>query len=207
MDAFLGVLGTIGLIVCLISLVKKKEKKKWGIGLGISLVALIVAFSINPSINDSNKTKKDDDNLKVEENTDDKQKTFSEKDEENETQKEEQSNDSSKNQNNANVIIDKSILEGNIGEGETIEEFSSKDNNLFIKVNLGEGNNSISKEDLAYSRFSSLTDELLKDDSWNNVNVEFVGVGKITMNKSQAVVNEFNLKHFKTEDIMKNFKK
>jgi len=94
----------------------------------------------------------------------------------------------------------KEHLSGSIGEGEEITEIKIDGNDIFITVDLGDN----SDKDLACSRYSSITDKLLEDEFWNDITIEFVGVGKLTMNSSQAKTNEFGGKYFDSLYIYEN---
>ena len=85
-------------------------------------------------------------------------------------------------------------------EGEEITEIKIDGNDIFITVDLGDN----SDKDLACSRYSSITDKLLEDEFWNDITIEFVGVGKLTMNSSQAKTNEFGGKYFDSLYIYEN---
>lgn len=98
-----------------------------------------------------------------------------------------------------------SIISKNIGEDEKILEIVVGGKDIFIEVDLGE-EGILPMEDLAYTRYSSITDALLEQDYWNDITVEFKDVGKITMNTKNAKANEYG-KYFDTLDIMDNFTK
>lgn len=101
----------------------------------------------------------------------------------------------------------KESIVGCVGEGEEITDVVIDGKDIVIKVDLGEEDDTmpISIEDLAITRYSSITDKLLEQDCWNDIKIEFKDVGEITLNTEVAEENEFG-KYFDTLEIMDNFK-
>lgn len=98
----------------------------------------------------------------------------------------------------------KEIIDMNIGAEDILLDIKVEGRDILIKVKLGEAA-PFDVKDLAISRYSSITDELLENSYWENVSVEFVDVGTITMNSSQAIEGEYG-RYFESLDIEENFK-
>lgn len=97
------------------------------------------------------------------------------------------------------------ILVDSIGQGEAIENIKLEDNNIFITVELGI-KDKLQLEDLALSRYSSITDTLLDtDEHLNNITIEFLDVGTITKNTKEVITNEYGGRYFEvdTNDLKK----
>lgn len=60
-------------------------------------------------------------------------------------------------------------------------------------------------EDLAPNHYSQLTDELLDHEGWQTLTIEYVGVGTISMNKTQSEQNEYGV-YFPMLEIEKSLK-
>ncbi|MBP2032579.1 ABC-type Fe3+-hydroxamate transport system substrate-binding protein [Clostridium algifaecis] len=119
----------------------------------------------------------------------------------------------SQNTNNSgkNISADEiNSISGELGENEILQEVSTKNREIDLKFNLGNKTDRLTMEDLAYSRYSSVTDYLLNTGKWDVITVDFINVGKITMNISEAVSQNISgkeEKHFPLETIMKKFQK
>ena len=107
------------------------------------------------------------------------------------------------------VIEDiKEAIKGSVdSENETITEVVLKDNILSIVVDLSKANPSpLTIEDLAISRTSSITDDILElkdyDDKWKEIVVDFGDIGKITNSKEEIKENEYGLRYFATENFV-----
>lgn len=103
----------------------------------------------------------------------------------------------------------KEKLKDELGEGELIKDISVKGQELILKVDLGNQTNGLPIKDLAETRYSSLTDYLLSNGQWQSITVDFIGVGKVSMDVSNAQEKEINgvkMKYFSGEDISENFK-
>lgn len=96
----------------------------------------------------------------------------------------------------------KALVDASIGIDDKITDVKIKDGNITIYVNLADSS-LIGMTDLAVSRYSSISDELLKYNNWNNLTVVFDGVGKITMNSKEAILTEYNDKCFDIPEIEK----
>lgn len=83
----------------------------------------------------------------------------------------------------------KEVADGGIGEGESITGIEFDGSDLRIIVDLSEADKTFPVEDLALSRISSITDEVLSLEdkyynTWETVTVDFGPVGKATLDKS-----------------------
>ncbi|KXH86926.1 hypothetical protein [Sporosarcina sp. HYO08] len=65
--------------------------------------------------------------------------------------------------------------------------------------------NMFSAEDIAVNRYSQLSDELLDHEGWETLTIEFVGVGTISMNRSEKETNEYG-DYFPTLEIENRLK-
>lgn len=141
-------------------------------------------------------SKSSNDNTKEKTKSDDKAKTLVE-------------NIESQEKDNSTNGIKQNIL-GNLGQGETLQDMSIKDREISLKVNLGDNTNGLSKEDLACSRYSSVTDYLLDTGKFDTITVDFINVGKITMNVSESSSQNISgkeKKYFPLEEITKKLQK
>ena len=97
------------------------------------------------------------------------------------------------------------ILQGKIGEDESITSVTLKDGDLCVTVDLSKTNpEPLTIGDLAISRTGSITDAILTltdyDSLWNTITIDFEDVGKITNSKDQIKVNEFGGRYFSSEN-------
>ena len=87
-------------------------------------------------------------------------------------------------------------IEGALGKGESVKEITLYNSDLCLVVDLGSTAPSpLSFEDLAESRFSSLSDAILDvteyDDLWTSITVDFGDIGYATNTKSDILESEF----------------
>ena len=95
-----------------------------------------------------------------------------------------------------------------VGESDKIADLSIDAEKGLININLELGDPApITYEDLANSRISSITDELLNDKSIQNIHIDIKGIGKIELLTSDAATNEYGMKYFPIEVIDKQLKK
>lgn len=127
----------------------------------------------------------------------------------NNTDKEESSKDEVYKKPEQNLYIEdftpdgiKALVDSSVGIDDKITDVKIKDRDITIYVNLAESS-LIEITDLAVSRYSSISDELLKYNNWNNLTVVFDGVGKVTMNSREAILTEYNDKCFDIPEIEK----
>lgn len=70
-----------------------------------------------------------------------------------------------------------------------------------IKASIKKASNDLFPEkDIAVNSYSQISDELLNRDDWDILTIEFVGVGTISMNRSESESNEFG-SYFPTLEI------
>lgn len=169
----------------------------------ITLALLLMVAIIVTGCNNSGKNEVDDssnEELNQEQevaSNEDEPKEDPEKDAEVEPQLEEDTEDE-----DVNLDELKETIEMNIGEDDTLKDVKYEGNDIFIEVLLDD-DGVFEPKDLAISRYSSITDELLENPHWENISVEFTNVGIITMNTNQAVENEYG-KYFDSLDIEQN---
>ncbi|MDH5160355.1 hypothetical protein [Heyndrickxia oleronia] len=89
------------------------------------------------------------------------------------------------------------IIENGLGEGDKIVSVSVKDGELKAVIELTPSE-LFSIEDLAISRYSSVSDELLSHEGWEQLTIEFQNVGIISMNRSEKETNELDMDYFPT---------
>lgn len=120
-----------------------------------------------------------------------------------------QTNKESENKSIKDVHKLKEELNEELGEGEIIKNISINGEELLLKVDLGNQTNGLPIKDLAETRYSGLTDYLLNNGTYQVITVDFIGVGKVSMDINNAVekdINGIKIKYFNGEDIRKNFK-
>ncbi|MCB2310623.1 hypothetical protein LGL55_05735 [Clostridium tagluense] len=103
-------------------------------------------------------------------------------------------------------VILKQELNDTLGDGEILNDVIVDGKHITLNVNLGVKDSVITLEDLAESRYSSLSDDLLLNEYWTKITVNFIEVCNISMDTKDAV-NEGNGRYFKAIEISKNSKK
>lgn len=94
-----------------------------------------------------------------------------------------------------------------VGESDKITDLSIDAEKGLINISLELGDPSpLTYEDLANSRVSSITDELLNDKSIQIIHIDIKGIGKVEFLTSDATTNEYGLRYFPTELIDKQLK-
>lgn len=110
---------------------------------------------------------------------------------------EEEKEEQVKEQETENKDKYKEAIISNIGSDDTLESVELKEDDIIIKVTLGDPPSLFTYKDLAISRYSSITDELLEQgNSLEDITVVFRDVGTITMNTSEKVKNEYGQSYF-----------
>ena len=95
-----------------------------------------------------------------------------------------------------------------VGESDKIIDLSIDAEKGLININLELGDPApLTYEDLASSRISSITDELLNDKSIQIIHIDIKGIGKIELLTSDATTNEYGMKYFPIEVIDKQLNK
>lgn len=98
-----------------------------------------------------------------------------------------------------------SIIPNAIGtEGESITTIDLTNRDLHITVDLsGIDTKVLSIEDLALSRASAITDEILElsdyDNQWDTITIDFGEIGKVVCDKNDVIENEYGMKCFPAE--------
>lgn len=62
-------------------------------------------------------------------------------------------------------------------------------------------NDLLPTEELAYTRYSQVSDELLMYEGWKVLSVEYEELGEISMNRSETETNEWGMTYFPSEII------
>ncbi|MBM7598485.1 cobalamin biosynthesis protein CobT [Virgibacillus halotolerans] len=86
-----------------------------------------------------------------------------------------------------------------IGEGDELVSATIENEEIKAVINLGEFE-LFTIEDLAVTRYSQLSDELLDHEGWEKLTIEFSDIGTITMDRSDAESNEYG-EYFPTLEI------
>lgn len=95
-----------------------------------------------------------------------------------------------------------------VGESDKITDLSIDTEKGLININLELGDSApLTYEDLASSRISSITDELVDDKAIQTIYISVKGVGDVELLNSQACTNEYGMKYFPIETIDKQLKK
>jgi len=90
----------------------------------------------------------------------------------------------------------KETIDGDVGQGESIQDVQLKESNLIVYVDLSDAiiPDGFSKNDVAVNRFSSITNHILKldgcDDLWEAIIVDFENIGYITGGKADITNGE-----------------
>lgn len=119
-----------------------------------------------------------------------------------EEEKEEQAKEETENKDKY-----KEVIIGGMGSDDTLESVELKEDNIIINITLGDPS-PFTYKDLAISRYSSITDELLEqDNALEDITVIFKDVGTITMNTSEKVENEYGQSYFEQTTIEERLNK
>ena len=87
----------------------------------------------------------------------------------------------------------KEIIENSgIGEGDELTSLSIEEGEINAVISLGPSD-PIRPEDLAVSRYSSISDDLLPHEGWEVLTVEFADVGTISINRNESLSNELGV--------------
>lgn len=101
-------------------------------------------------------------------------------------------------------------ISGKLGKDEKLQDVTTKDREIDLKIDLGNETNGLTLEDLACTRYAGITDYLLSTGEWDTITADFVNVGKITMDASESTSTEIlgeKKKYFPLEIITKKFEK
>lgn len=97
-------------------------------------------------------------------------------------------------------------IQGAVSSDEHITDVDLTDDKLTISVDLSEADTTtISLEDLAVSRASSITDTILDfeqyDDFWNEITIDFGDVGLVRRTKEDITENEYGMRYFEIYEL------
>lgn len=87
-----------------------------------------------------------------------------------------------------------------IGEGDTLTRAEIIDGHIQIAITLGD-NGIFPASEYAPHLYSQVTDTFLEYGGWSNFTIDFGGFGAVTMNRSEAVQNEYGMEYFPVEMI------
>jgi len=91
----------------------------------------------------------------------------------------------------------KESISGSLGEGEEFTNIELDGDNVILHVNLNHQKDDILPEsELAYSRSSSITDNLLELKGWSSVKIIFEEFGEVKLNYDQHESNETGAPYF-----------
>ena len=96
---------------------------------------------------------------------------------------------------------------------EIIEDFGLGEEDKLVSTSVEEGeisvvietapNDLFSAKDLAVTRYSQASDELLGYEGWEVLTIEYVDIGTISMNRSEKETNEYDMSYFPSTEIEK----
>lgn len=120
----------------------------------------------------------------------------------------EQENGNNEEERHENIAIDENqaieIIEYALGEEDKILDLALANNEIKVAIELAEG--ILAPREIAISRYSSISDQLLNYNGWEILTVEFINIGTISMNKLQKETNELGLSYFPATEIEKHLK-
>ncbi|MEK5481030.1 hypothetical protein [Viridibacillus sp. FSL R5-0888] len=102
----------------------------------------------------------------------------------------------------SNDVDFKSIIKENIGEKDKLVAFSNKGSEIKATIELDK-NNLLTPNDMAESRYSSISGGLLEVEDWQTLTVNFVDVGEVSFNRDEAETNDILGSFFPTAKIAK----
>ncbi|GIN39033.1 hypothetical protein [Heyndrickxia oleronia] len=97
--------------------------------------------------------------------------------------------------------VEEILTDYGLGEDDKIVSVSVEGGEIKAVIEL-DPSELVSIEDLAISRYSSSSDELLTHKGWEQLTIEFRNVGTISMNRSEKETNELDMDYFPTAVIM-----
>ena len=101
--------------------------------------------------------------------------------------------------------LEEFIIENGMGENDKLINATLEFDEIKVTIELAP-HDQLENEDLAISSYSQMSDALLDLDGWETLNVEYVDVGKIIMNRSEKEINEYDMDYFPTEVIKDRLK-
>jgi len=100
----------------------------------------------------------------------------------------------------------KEIVEDWLGENDKLISLTIENDEIKAVINLGPNRFNIPAENMAVSNYSRIADDLLLEEGWNTLTIEFVDVGTVSMNVSEKVTNEFDMPYFPVAIITEKLK-
>lgn len=88
-----------------------------------------------------------------------------------------------------------------LGENDTLIDLSLDDGEIIAVIEIGDN---IFDDDIlvAESLYSNAGDIIFDYDGWDVLTIEFVDIGKISLNKYDGEINEYDMKYFPFEKII-----
>ncbi|MGE8207818.1 hypothetical protein ACQKP0_25460 [Heyndrickxia sp. NPDC080065] len=121
----------------------------------------------------------------------------------------EEKDDSEKIQKETKALTDKEVKEilefSGMGEDDNLISASVKKGEVKATIELAP-DDMLSAEDLAVTRYSQASDELLNHEGWGVLSITYANVGTISMNRSEKETNELDMDYFPIEEITKRLK-
>lgn len=101
-------------------------------------------------------------------------------------------------------------IQGAVGSDEYITDVALTDDTLTISVDLSKADTTIVPlEDLAVSRASSITDDFLEleeyDNLWNKIVIDFGDIGSVSRTSNDIIENEYGMRCFEIYELDSNF--
>jgi hypothetical protein len=84
----------------------------------------------------------------------------------------------------------KATIQDFIGFDDEVLDLEVEDGDIYLSLVMAT-DDTFTPEDLAVNRYSQLSDELLYYEGWNELTVEFLGIGTISMDSSEAELNDY----------------
>lgn len=103
------------------------------------------------------------------------------------------------------VLTDDNLLEviefNGTGEGDKVVEALIDGTEVQAVIELAP-NELLDPENLATTRYAQVSDELLYYDGWETLSIEYVGIGSISIERSEQETNEYGMVYFPSEVII-----
>lgn len=96
--------------------------------------------------------------------------------------------------------VEEIVAYNGTGEGDELISADVENGEVKVAIQLAQSD-MLSNNQMAITRYSQVSDELLNYEGWETLSVEYVEVGTINMNRSEAEINDFNMTYFPTEII------
>jgi len=100
----------------------------------------------------------------------------------------------------------KGIIENWLGENDKLISLTIENDEIKAVINLGPNRFNIPPENMAVTSYSSLADDLLLEEGWNTLTIEYVDVGTVSMNVSEKETNELGAPYFPVAIITEKLK-